>query len=357
MTEIDGAYMRRALRLARHGWGQTAPNPLVGAVVVRDGEVIGEGYHARFGADHAEVVALRAAGDRALGSTLYVSLEPCAHHGQTPPCVDAILAAGVARVVAAIADPNPLARGGLARLAAAGVATETGAEEPAARELNAAFFHAVGARRPWITLKLALSLDGALADTRASRGWITNTRSRAMVQRMRAAADAIGVGVGTVVTDDPLLTVRGRLRPRIPPVRLIFDRTARVPLASRVVRTAREVPVLVVAEAADPGRARALEAAGVEVMPITGLDDAWRQLRARGVGSLLVEGGARMAGALLGASVVDRLVIFQAPTILGAGAANAFAFAPPTTVSMARRWRAIERRRLGDDTMTTYALD
>ncbi len=349
--------MRRALRLARRGWGQTAPNPMVGAVLVRDGAVVGQGYHARFGSEHAEVAALRAAGEQARGATLYVTLEPCAHTGKTPPCADAVIAAGVARVVIATEDPSPDARGGIARLRAAGIATTVGVEADAARELNAPFFHALTSDRPWTTLKLAVSLDGAVADSRRTPGFITGDRSRRMVHALRAGADAIAIGVETALVDDPILTARGVPPPRVPPVRVVFDRTARLPLESRLVRSARHVPLVVLAESPEPGRARSLAAAGVEVVATAGLADGIRQLRRRGVRSLLVEGGPRIAGALLGASIVDRLVIFQAPLMLGADAANAFAFAPPATVSEARRLRVIERRVLGDDAMTTYALD
>jgi diaminohydroxyphosphoribosylaminopyrimidine deaminase/5-amino-6-(5-phosphoribosylamino)uracil reductase len=330
---------------------------MVGAVVVRDGGVVGEGYHARFGADHAEVVALRAAGERARGATLYVTLEPCAHTGKTPPCADAVVAAGVARVVIAAEDPSPEARGGAARLRAAGVATTVGLEREAARELNAPFFHALASDRPWITLKLAVSLDAAVADAGRTRGFITGQRSRRMVHALRAGSDAVAVGIGTVLADDPILTARSTVRPRVAPLRVIFDRTARLPLGTRLVQSARELPLVVLTENPDPGRASGLAAAGVDVVVTAGLADGLRQLRQRGVRSLLVEGGPRIAGALLAASLVDRLVIFQAPVVLGAEAADAFAFAPPATVSDARRLRVVERRVLGDDAMTTYALE
>src|SRR5579862_5155051 len=238
--------MARALALAELGWGQTAPNPMVGAVLVRDGEIVGEGYHARYGGDHAEIVALRMAGERARGATLYVTLEPCAHHGKTPPCADAIVRAGVARVVAAAQDPNPVAAGGAAKLLAAGVEFELGVDEPAARELNAPFFHAATSTRPWVTLKLGVSLDGAIADRDGHSKWITNTASRRETHRLRAGSDAIAVGIGTVLADDPALTVRDAPAPRVPPTRVVFDRSARLPHDSQLARTAREVPVIVV---------------------------------------------------------------------------------------------------------------
>lgn len=348
--------MRRALALARRGWGWTAPNPMVGAVVVRDGTVVGEGYHARFGGPHAETVALDAAGARAAGSTVYVTLEPCTHHGKTPPCADALIAARVGRVVIGAGDPNPRAAGGVARLRAAGIDVTIGVEADAVRELDPAFFFSFAAARPWITLKLALSLDGALADAAGCSRWITGPRARRVVHRLRAGNDAVAVGIGTVLADDPLLTVRDVPAPRVPPRRVIFDRRARTPLAAALVRTAREVPTIVVAETPDPAAARALEAAGVRVLRAASLDQALEVLAGEGVRSLLVEGGARLAGALWERSLVDRLIIFQGPVVLGAGARGAFAFAPPRAIGSADRLPVRERRALGGDTMTVFAV-
>ena len=347
--------MRRALALARKGWGQTAPNPLVGAVVVRDGEVVGEGWHTRFGAAHAEVEALRAAGDRAQGSTVYVTLEPCAHTGKTPPCADALVAAGVARVVIAAHDPNPDAVGGVERLRAAGIEVATGIEERAARELDAPFFHAFVERRPWVTLKLALSLDGALADATGHSRWITGDDSRRVVHEMRAGSDAIGIGIGTALADNPSLTVRDAPAPRVPPARVVFDRAARLPLASVLATTARDVPTIVVVNSPPAARMTALEALGVRLVQARSLRAALDALGEAGLRSLLVEGGARLAGAFIGAGLVDRLVIFQGSAIFGAGALGAFAFVPPTEVARAPAWRALERRESGADTMTVYA--
>src|SRR5688500_3271295 len=210
----DAEHMRRALVLARQGWGQTAPNPMVGAVVVRGGVVVGEGYHARYGGDHAEVAALRAAGLLARGATVFVTLEPCTHFGKTPPCADALVAAGVSRVVAATRDPSPAARAGADRLRDGGIEVVTGVEERAARELNAPFFHAFGSDRPWVTLKLAVSIDGAITDATRTAGWFTGPESRREVHRLRAGSDAVAVGSGTVIADDPELTVRDFPAPR-----------------------------------------------------------------------------------------------------------------------------------------------
>ncbi len=347
--------MRRALELARRGWGQTAPNPLVGAGVVRAGAIVGEGYHTRFGEAHAEIEALRDAGDRAHGSTVYVTLEPCAHTGKTPPCADALVAAGVARVVIAARDPNPRAAGGAERLRAAGIEVATGIEERAALELDAPFFHSFVERRPWVTVKLALSLDGALADATGHSRWITNDDSRRVVHEMRAGSDAIAIGIGTALADDPSLTVRDVPAPRVPPTRVVFDRGARLPLHSVLATTARSVPTLVVAESPPVARVAMLEAAGARVIQASGLRASLDLLGDAGLRSLLVEGGARLAGALLGAEMVDRLVIFRGSAIFGAGALGAFAFVPPAEVERAPAWRALERREIGSDTMTVYA--
>lgn len=351
----DGAWMRLALSLAERGWGQTAPNPMVGAVLVRDGVVVGEGWHTRYGEAHAEVEALRSAGERARGATLFVTLEPCTHHGRTPPCSEAILAAGVRRVVVAVSDPNPVAAGGAARLREAGLEVTVGLGEESARELNASFFHALTSDRPFVRLKLALSLDGALTDHTRVPGWLTGVDARAEVHRLRAGADAVAVGIGTVLADDPLLTVRGFPAPRVTPIRIVFDTSARLPVGSRLAQTANETPVMVVCWAPDPAHALALEQAGVELLHAATLSDALRALRARGVRSLLVEGGASLAASLMQEALVDRLVIFHAPLVLGRGALHPFGALAAATIDEAPRWRVTRSARLGDDVMTVYA--
>jgi len=354
--ERDAAFMRRALTLAKKGWGQTAPNPMVGAVVVKDGVVVGEGYHSRFGAAHAEVDALRAAGERARGATVYVSLEPCAHFGKTPPCVDALVAAGVSRVVAATRDPTPTAAGGAERLRAAGIDVAFDVESSAARELNAPFFHAVVSDRPWVTVKLALSIDGAIADAGRGPAWLTGRKARREVHRLRAGTDAIGVGLGTIRADNPELTVRDAPPPRVPPARVVFTRRGQLPITSAVARTATDVPTIVVAESVDLSHARRLMALGVDVVAATSLEEGMRALRQRGIRSLLVEGGAGITGALLGANLVDRLIIFQAPVLLGAGSLPGFESAPTMAAPGARRFPIVRRAELDDDFMTVYAL-
>jgi len=353
----DARYMRRALTLARRGWGHVSPNPLVGAVLVRDDIVVGEGYHAAFGGEHAEVAALSQAGDMARGSTVYVTLEPCAHHGKTPPCTDALVEAGVRRVVIATRDPHLLAAGGADVLREHGIDVVVGVCEQEARDLNAAFLHAATSPRPWVTLKLAISVDGALADHTRKAGWLTGPESRAEVHRWRAQFDAIGVGMGTVLADDPALTVRDAKSPRVPPVRVVFSRSGRLPVTSALAATARQIPVLVMAQEVDPAYEVTLHEFGVELVPAASPREALRALRARGVQSILVEGGARLAGALLFEGLVDRLIVFTAPVVLGAGALNAFLLAPSQRADSAPRMRVIERQVFGDDLMTVYALD
>jgi diaminohydroxyphosphoribosylaminopyrimidine deaminase/5-amino-6-(5-phosphoribosylamino)uracil reductase len=352
----DVAFMRRALTLAKKGWGQTAPNPMVGAVIVKDGTVVGEGFHSRYGEAHAEIEALRAAGARARGATVYVSLEPCNHVGKTPPCVDALIAAGVSRVVAATRDPSTVAAGGAERLRAAGIDVTFDVEALAARELNAPFFHAIVSDRPWVTLKLAVSIDGAIADATRGPAWLTGKKSRREVHRLRAGNDAVAVGLGTVRTDNPELTVRDVPPPRVPPARVVFTRRGQLPLSSGLARTAMDLPTIVVAESVDLAHARRLMSLGVEVVAATSVGEAMRALRQRGIRSMLVEGGATMTGVLLGANLVDRLIIFQAPILLGAGSLPAFENAPTMAASGARRYPIVRRTELDDDLMTVYAL-
>ncbi len=352
----ERAWMRRALALAARGWGRTAPNPMVGAVVVREGRVVGVGHHARFGEPHAEAVALAQAGDLARGADVYCTLEPCNAHGKQPPCSEALIRAGVRRVVAAIPDPNPAKAHGADALRAAGVAVDFGLEAEAARELNAPFLHwASGATRPWITLKLAVSLDGAIAAADRHRGWLTGEAARKEVHRLRASADAIAVGIETALADDPALTVRGVRKPRVAPLRVVFDRGVRLPLHSQLVRTARRVPTAIVTPSTAAAGAAALERKGVALLAASDLEGGLRALHERGVHHLVVEGGATLAGALLGGNLVDRLVIFQAPVVLGAGALGAFSAAPAAETSHLPRWRVVARREFEDDVMTVLS--
>ena len=336
MTDArDEQFMRRALALAERGWGQTAPNPMVGAVVVRDGEIVGEGWHERYGEAHAEVNALAHAGSAAEGATMYVTLEPCNHTGKTPPCADAVIASKVARVVIAARDPGTDSSGGAERLRAAGIDVAVGLLQSEARELNAPFFHSFVSDRPWVTLKLALSIDGAIADAKRTRAWLTNEDSRAEVHRIRANVDAIAVGATTYATDHPSLTVRGAVQPRVEPIRVVFDPDAKL----------------------SAGRTSVLEETdSVTFVRVADLAASLRALRARGIRSLLVEGGASLASALLDAELVDRLVIFQAPIVLGGGALAAFSATSPRRAEHVRRIPILRRQAFGDDLMTIYAL-
>jgi diaminohydroxyphosphoribosylaminopyrimidine deaminase/5-amino-6-(5-phosphoribosylamino)uracil reductase len=348
--------MRRALALAQQGWGQTAPNPMVGAVVVRDGVVVGDGFHARYGDPHAEVVALKMAGERARGATLYVTLEPCNHFGKTPPCTEAILQARITRVVIASADPTALAGGGARHLADFGVQVDFGVEEAAALELNAPFFFAAAnPGRPWVTLKLALSHNDRMNDPAGQRRWITGELSRAEVQRMRANVDAIAVGVGTVLADDPQLTVRGPIRPRIAPARVVFDRKAETPLDSVLVRTARETPTMIFSNHPPVPRLAALHNAGVDVFEAADLPAALAALSGFDVQHLFVEGGARVASEFLRQNLVDRLVIFQSPITLDEFGLNPFAGLADFRARLTDK-RIVSRAEFGEDVMTIYAL-
>lgn len=354
-SEQDLAYMRRALELAERGWGHTAPNPMVGAVLVRDGIVVGEGYHAEVGGPHAEVVALEQAGERARDATLYVTLEPCAHFGRTPPCTDAILAAGVCRVVAAVEDPNVAARGGAKKLRKAGVDVALGALEADARELNVIFFHGAEFYRPFVTLKLAVSREGAIADAERTPRWLTGPEARREVHRLRAGHDAIAVGLGTALADDPELTVREVAPPRKPPVRVVFSRGGKLPRSSRLVATAREIPVILLVMRIEPEQRAALTDAGVVVIEVRDLNDGLLELAARGVRSVLLEGGARIAGAALRAGSVDRIVMFQTSVELGPDGLLPFAFAPTDLVAPGPKWKIVRQQQMGDDVLTEYA--
>ena len=356
-TAADHAWMARALRLARRGLWTTRPNPRVGCVLVRDGSVVGEGWHARAGEAHAEVLALRDAGERAAGATAYVNLEPCSHHGRTPPCAVALAQAGVSRVVAGMVDPNPRVSGrGLAMLRDAGVEVAAGVAEAACRELNAGFARRMEQGRPYVRVKLAASLDGHTAMASGESRWITGAPARADVHRLRARSCAVVTGIGTVLADDPALTVRDVAEPEAvpPPRRVVVDRALRTPPASRLFAGAGAVSVLGCSGA--PERRGALEAAGAEVavapafaQPAGVLD--W--LGARDVNEVLVEAGPTLAGAFLAAGCVDELVLYQAPHFMG-GAARPLLDLPGLD-AMAQRipLRVTEVRHVGADLRLT----
>ncbi|HEU4526025.1 MAG TPA: bifunctional diaminohydroxyphosphoribosylaminopyrimidine deaminase/5-amino-6-(5-phosphoribosylamino)uracil reductase RibD [Gemmatimonadales bacterium] len=346
--------MIRALDLAWRGWGRVQPNPLVGAVVLSsDGRVVGEGWHAEFGDRHAEPVALESAGERARGGTLVATLEPCNHQGKQPPCTDAVLSSGVRRVVVAMPDPNPEASGGAAKLAAEGVEVRIGLERGAAEAQNAIFLHRFrDAGRPFVALKLATSLDGRIADAAGQSRWISGDKAREYVHWLRAGFDAIAVGGRTARQDDPQLTARGGVEPRTSPRRVVFDTKAELSTDLALVRTAAEVETIVVASPEAPtGNLRRLEMAGVTVLRAGSLEEALGQLRGAGIGSVLVEGGGKLAGALLAGALVDRYYWVQSPLWLGERGIPAHADVPSEPIAAVERWTVVERRALGEDTL------
>lgn len=341
LADIDRIHLRRALELAEGGRGKVSPNPLVGAVIVRGGMVIGEGFHAELGDLHAERAALedcRARDEDPAGATMYVTLEPCAHQGRQPPCTEAILEAGIERVVIASEDPSEKAAGrgpGMLRDGEVKVEFAAGEEATAARLLNQPFRKHARTGLPLVTLKLAMSLDGQTTTATGDSPWITGERSRELVHRWRAESDAIAVGVGTVLADDPLLTARP-VSSGVPysslsgerntgtgtrqPLRVVFDRQVRLPVDSQLVRTLDQAPVLaVVSEQADPGRAAALREAGVEIVVADGIDAVLSDLGRRGITSLFLEGGRTLAAAFVAAGQIDEARVFVAPVLLGGG--------------------------------------
>jgi len=351
--------MGRALSLAWRGWGRVAPNPLVGAVVLQGELVVGEGWHAEFGDLHAETAALKAAGSAARGATVVVTLEPCNHQGKQPPCTEALIAAGVAHVVVAAGEQQGAAAGGAARLQAAGIEVTAGVREDEARAQNAVFFHQFRhPDRPFVALKLATTLDARIADHAGRSRWISGDEARDYVHWLRAGFDAIGVGGHTATVDDASLTVRGAVQPRRPPVRVVFSRQGEVPESLTLVRSARELPTLLVTESHRPShRLAELEEAGVELIWVASLSEGLAALRQRGLQSLLVEGGGRLAGALLSEGLVDRYYWIQSPLWLGDSGIPAVAGLPGTTLVEAERWQVVERRPLGQDTLLVADRD
>jgi diaminohydroxyphosphoribosylaminopyrimidine deaminase/5-amino-6-(5-phosphoribosylamino)uracil reductase len=353
----DAAFMRRALDNAERGRGRTSPNPLVGAVVVREERVVGEGAHLAAGGPHAEIEALAAAGEAARGATLYVTLEPCNHHGRTPPCAPAVVAAGVARVVAALTDPNPaVAGGGAAQLRAAGVAVEVGLLADEAERQNAAWLTAMRERRPHVTLKAAATLDGRIADVHGTSQWITGEAARAHAHRLRSYSDAIVIGITTALRDDPALTVRlGAPWPR-EPYRVVLDTHARLGADARLIHAATPARALVaVGEGAPAARVAALRAAGATVLVCSTsagrLDPAalLAQLFEREVRAVLVEGGGETHAAFLDAGLVDRVALFVAPLLLGGRAAPAVVGGAGRELKSALRLGPLAVATLGDD--------
>jgi diaminohydroxyphosphoribosylaminopyrimidine deaminase/5-amino-6-(5-phosphoribosylamino)uracil reductase len=351
--------MRLALRLARKGLGRTSPNPMVGAVLTQGGEVVGKGYHPRAGEEHAEIRAIRDAGDDTRGATLYVNLEPCNHHGRTGPCAKAIVEAGIRRVVIGMKDPNPLVNGkGIAALRRKGVEVVTGVLEQECRRLNEAFLCYIAEGRPFVTFKSAITLDGRVAARTGDSRWVTGEEARREGHRLRAIHDAIVVGVGTVLIDNPQLTCRG-VRGR-DPLRVVVDSRLRTPPDAAVVAaaaTSRAATLVVTTDRAPRKRERALVERGVEVARVSSdrrvaVPDLLRELRRREVASVLLEGGPTLAGAFWRQGVVDRVVAFVAPKVVADPAALPMvAGGPVEAMAGATGLSDVKVRRVGDDLM------
>ena len=351
-TAADHEFMGQALQLAARGLWTTTPNPRVGCIVVKDGAVVASGWHEKTGLPHAEALALEAAGDRARGATIYLNLEPCSHHGRTPPCVDAIVAAGVKRVVAAIGDPNPkVAGGGFAKLRAAGIAVEQGLKEDEARELNIGFLARMTRGRPWVRMKVAASLDGRTALANGRSQWITGETARADGHRWRARACAVLTGFGTVRDDDPQLNVRGVDTPR-QPLKIVVDSKFETSPSARLLK---EGKTLVVGAVNDVKRIATLKAAGAEVAVIpndSGKVELFRlmeELARRELNEIHVEAGTKLNGSLLQAGVVDELLVYLAPNLIGDSGRGMFHLPELTELSQATALKVREVERVGED--------
>jgi len=351
-TAVDHGMMARALQLAERGLWTTTPNPRVGCVLVRDGEIVGEGWHERAGEAHAEIHALRQAGEKALGATAYVTLEPCSHHGRTPPCAEALIAAGVVRVVAAMADPNPLVAGrGFAILQAAGIEVAVGLLESEARELNIGFVSRMTRGRPWLRLKVAASLDGKTALNNGISQWITGQDARRDGHAWRARACAILTGIGTVRDDDPQLSVRDVETTR-QPLRVVVDSKFETPLAARILQGG---PVLVAGAVEQPEKVAALRAAGAEVVILPNaagkveLRDLLEELGRRGINEVHAEAGFKLNGSLMREGLVDELLLYLAPCLIGHEASGLFNLPELTTLDGKRRLQIRDLRQVGAD--------
>ncbi len=337
-SPADHQHMAEALRLAEMGLYTATPNPRVGCVIVRDGQAVGSGWHEKTGGPHAEILALRAAGARARGATAYVSLEPCSHHGRTPPCIDALIEAGIARVVAAMQDPNPRVAGaGLARLRAAGIQVESGLLQDAAQALNSGFVARMSHGRPWVRMKIAASLDGRTALANGRSQWITGAEARRDGHAWRARACAVLTGIGTVLEDDPQLNVREVETPR-QPLKVVVDSRLQLPLSAKLLASGR---VLVTAAVEDKHAIAALRDKGAEVLVLPNaqgkvdLMELMRELGRREINEVQVEAGTKLNGSLLRENLVDELLLYLAPSILGDGARGMFSL--PELTDLARK--------------------
>ncbi|MCD6336540.1 MAG: bifunctional diaminohydroxyphosphoribosylaminopyrimidine deaminase/5-amino-6-(5-phosphoribosylamino)uracil reductase RibD [Candidatus Latescibacteria bacterium] len=351
MTE-DEHFMKRALWLSERARGQTSPNPLVGAVLVRDGRVVGEGYHRRAGESHAEVVALDRAGDLAQGATLYVSLEPCCHYGRTPPCVDRIIERGVSEVVCALIDPDPRVSGrGIEKLREAGIEARLGVLEEAARKTNEVYLKYITTGMPFVTLKLAQSLDGRIATSSGDSKWITGERARRFVHRLRSQVDAVMVGVETVIQDDPQLNVRWVKGKH--PLKIVLDSRLRIPMAAQVFGGERTI--LATTERSSEEKRRLIEkGAQVWILPEqdghVDLTEVMRKAGREGITSILIEGGSKVATSAIKAGVVDKLLIFIAPKLIGAGT-DAVGDLGIARIEEAIELEDVKLRKIGEDVL------
>ena len=359
----DERYMRRALELARQAEGRTAPNPAVGAVIVRDNIIVGEGFHPAAGEPHAEIFALRQAGTAAQGATLYVTLEPCCHRGRTGPCATAVIAAGIFRVVAGCRDPNPqVAGGGFAQLQAAGIKVVSEILESECQRLIAPFAKHIRTGRPYVTLKAGMTIDGAVATARGESQWITGAESRAAVHHLRNTHDAIMVGIGTVLADNPRLTTRLAQGDGKYSLRIVVDSTLRTPSSAALLTQAGSTLILTSAAARDADAER-LRSEQVEILRVAGhpgaidLVDAMRQLGARGIQSILLEGGGRLHHGALHAGIVDRLCVFVAPLLLGGSGLPVFCGPGVSNLKDAFRLRQLHVERYGDDLLLHGELE
>lgn len=353
----DHAYMARALQLAARGINSTSPNPRVGCVIVKDGKIIGEGWHRKAGEPHAEIHALMEAGMASQGATVYVSLEPCAHHGRTPPCADALNGAGVARVVAAAQDPNPKVSGeGFARIKAAGIEVQCGLMEAQARELNEGFFKRMALGHPFVRIKTASSLDGRTALSSGESKWITGEAARADVHKLRARSCAILTGIETVLADNPQMNVRGIETVR-QPMKVIVDSSLRTPPNAEILKGAK---TLIACAAPDAKKAAALEAAGAEILCLPGADGKvdlpalLSRLAQKGVNEVMTEAGPRLNGALLAARLADEWVQYLAPCLLGSAARPLFELNEPASMQERLNWKLHDQRMLGADLRLTW---
>ncbi len=354
MSDLHAQYMRRALALARKGVGRTSPNPAVGCVIVRGNAVVGEGWHRKAGTQHAEAHALRQAGALACGADVYVTLEPCSHFGKTPPCADALIDARVGRVFVGMIDPNPKVAGsGIAQLRTAGIEVIPGLLETDCRSINRPFIKQVTTGLPYVTLKSAMTLDGRTGTASGDSQWVTGERARKMVHRLRGIHDAIMVGVGTLIADDPQLTCRVQVG--LDPLRVIVDSGLRIPASAEVLHVTSKASTLIATVSTDSAKIAALQALGAELLQCNARDgkvdlhDLMQRLGRRGVQSILLEGGAELAGAMLREQLIDRCIFFYAPKLVGGDGVGLFSGTGVERMADAIRLSEVSVGKIGDD--------